>query len=659
MVKHLALAAVIVVSGPSALPAAADDGQPGQPAKAQTTAPGGAPAEKKNTAAPGPAEAPQETLRKALKQIHATAEGASKPELAPANPFEMGLSKELEADADRAIGRAQAKLGNIADARAAWQAALDAASAISSMDAAEERAKLYTEIARAQNEAGEQSEARLTLRQAIQSARAIQGDSMFPFDALVDADPLAKKATALQKIAQLLAEIGDKAASQDAVRLAIETAESIKSPLGKIGQLVEIAQAIPGAATKDLWKKTIDFALDLKEEHPRAKAVEAVLRARLLALPADETVALVADRLKGDLQHYALWVVADAIAASDKPFPKQTLLILSQLASKAEFDRASKKTKVYERIAEAQARLGDYDGAYLTAGQPQPVNNVQDFRATQARAQVMKAIAGAQLKAKKLDAAKQTVQIALEMIAPLPAEDAEAYYPLTELCMLQAQAGDLAGALQTVEAVSSSETKVSILTEIAAAHADAGRPDEARKILLLAKNAARAAPNDALWAFTESPAETRTMFNQSIDPSVSVLGTLAWAEARIGDLDAAIKSLTGLSQSASGQFARNQAIQQIVATRLEKGDAAGARRAVELLSDAEVFTTEKPDLLEKIAKRQAEQGDAGGVLAWTGEQKLGKAKLQALRGMADGIVERLAAQKSKPPAAASTAKHAQ
>ena len=69
--------------------------------------------------------------------------------------------------------------------------------------------------------------------------------------------------------------------------------------------------------------------------------------ARLNSLPADETVAIVADRLKGDFQHYAIWVVADAMASSDKPFPSQAVARLGQLASKAEFDRPSKKIHVF------------------------------------------------------------------------------------------------------------------------------------------------------------------------------------------------------------------------------------------------------------------------------------------------------------------------
>ena len=64
------------------------------------------------------------------------------------NMFAMSVPKDLEADVMRAIGRAQAKIGSLEDARATWQTALDTTTAISSLDAAEERAGIYLEIAR-------------------------------------------------------------------------------------------------------------------------------------------------------------------------------------------------------------------------------------------------------------------------------------------------------------------------------------------------------------------------------------------------------------------------------------------------------------------------------------------------------------------------------
>jgi tetratricopeptide (TPR) repeat protein len=660
MHKHLPILTAFLGLGPVMVAAIADDGKPTQSAKTASPPATSAKAQMSNAPA-NQAEPIKETLKKALKQVQAMAEEAAKSgrriSFESPNMFAMRFSKELEADVANSIGRAQANIGSIEDARATWQSALDAVTEISSLDPHGDRANLYAEIAKAQCEAGEGSEARLSLRQALKSARAIRAESGLPFEPPTGIpgfpEPLAKKADVLATIARLQGELGDKAASDDALRLAVETAESIKEPPGRVKHLLEIAQGVPGETAKALWSKTFEFALTLKDEYPRVKAVEAVIRARLHTLPAEETLALITDRLKGDLQHYALWVVADYIAASDKQFAKPTVARLGQLASKADFDRTSKKIKVFERIAQAQARLGDFEGAYQSAGAPEPVNNVQTFRATQARAHVMVAIAEAQLKAKQTDAAKETVHAALEMISPLPAEDAEAYYPLAELCHLLAKAGDIEGALHTVGAVSSSSWKVSILSEIAVAHAEAGRRDESKKTLQLAREAARGAANDTLWHFISSPAQSRNLFGDAVDPSLAVLQALASAEARIGDLDAALKTVAEMGDSAFGKFSRKQAIDQIVTTRLDKADFAGGRRAADLLSDADSFMSSKPDLLEQIARRQARHGDAAGVLAWAGDQKLPKVKLQVLRGMANGIVERLAAEKPTAPPSAS------
>ncbi len=71
-------------------------------------------------------------------------------------------------------------------------------------------------------------------------------------------------------------------------------------------------------------------------------------------------------------------------------------------------------------------------------------------------------------------------------------------------------------------------------------------------------------------------------------------------------------------------------------------------KAVDLIADSYPFGTWRNDLLEQIARKQAEQSDPARVLDWVGKQKTPNHKLQAMRGLADGIVDRLAHQDSKP-----------
>ncbi len=490
------------------------------------------------------------------------------------------------------------------------QAATDVAGEILPFGQPSKRAELYAEIARVQSELGDKAEAQLTLRQALQAARAINTGSRLPFTPAgleFDYDPMAKKSVVLKKIAQIQAATGETPSSQDSYRQAVETAKSLEQPMMKVRALVAVAEDGPIATAKPVWNTALEFALAISDEYPRYKAVELVLRGQIKASLPDLALATVADRLKGDFQNYGLWIVADAIAASDQSVPAQTMERLRQLAMKAQFDRPSKKIKVFERIAEAQARLGDHEGAYRTAGEPHPLNNVQDFRATQARVNVMKSIAEAQIKAKQWDRARDTISAALEIFGLLPDEDAEAYFPLAALGELQAKAGDLAGAERTANALGFSPSKVDILAEVAVAHAQSGRRDDALKQIRRAAIDARHAPNDAIWRSSSQPEPLR---DRAFDPMAPVLQTIAQAEARIGDLDGALQTVSRISTSGFGKFTRKETIEQIVSTRLDAGDVPGALRAAAVIPDSDtMFLDEKASLLERIAKHQSEKND--------------------------------------------------
>ncbi len=598
-------------------------------------------------------------MRDALKVIQSEAEKAVKAERALQMPdpaaFAMRCSKELQADVVRAIGLAQARLGDLPAARATWQSAIDAVAEISSFEVSNERAPILIQIAEAQFEAGDKDEARFTLRQASQSVRSIKAESGFAFAIPPPpgmdfaSDSLAKKSDLLRRIAQLHARMGDKEASDNASRQAVETAESIANPRNKIRALLELAQQSRGEAIQPIWNKALDLAMQMKDEYSRSKAVEVVVRARIKADQIDEALATITDRLKGDGQYYLLWVVADAVASSDRPVASRVMDRLSQLAMKAEFDRPSKKIKVFQRIAEAQARLGDYDGAYRSAGAPHPVNDIQNGRATQARINVMASVAAAQIQAKHLDAAKDTVLAAMEIIAPLPDEDAEAYFPLARLGELQAEAGDLVAASRTADALSLSWSKVPIFAKIAVAYARDGRREDAQKMIRRGFDAAARSPNDTLWRLS-SQADADG-FGRDLDPMYPVNHVLAKAQAEIGDLDGAFKTVGDMNTSAFASFSRYQTIDQIVSGRLDAGDVAGALRAVDLIPRSDtMFQDEKAGLLERVARYQAEKGNAAAILDWVGKQPTPRGKLQLLRGLADGIAARSAskAKESKP-----------
>jgi hypothetical protein len=155
-----------------------------------------------------------------------------------------------------------------------------------------------------------------------------------------------------------------------------------------------------------------------------------------------------------------------------------------------------------------------------------------------------------------------------------------------------------------------------------------------------------------LWMLS-SNAAAAARYSQAMDPMLPVLQTLAQCQARIGDLDAALKTVAEMGVSTFAKFSRNNTIEQIVATRLEAGDVPGARRAVESIPDAELMqVSPKANLLERVAKRQAETSHPSSVLEWVGQQKVPDTKLKMLRGLADGIAQRFVSKESKPADAA-------
>ncbi len=208
---------------------------------------------------------------------------------------------------------------------------------------------------------------------------------------------------------------------------------SIAKPTDRIGAFLKLAAADGGLAElgRPAWAGALDAALSVKGEYPRARAVEMVLRARVQAAQVDDAMATIADRLDGDLKDYAIWVLADAIATSDRPISPPVMTRLRELAAKGRGTiarpRRSRSTDGSRRPTPASATT---TRRYRCIGEVQPANNVESFRATQGRVYVMKAVAEAQLKAKQLEAARDTVLVALEAVAPLPDGDAEAYFPM-------------------------------------------------------------------------------------------------------------------------------------------------------------------------------------------------------------------------------------
>jgi hypothetical protein len=142
-------------------PVRADDG-PAQVKKPQS-GPESKAERKNNERPPISRERLRDILRDALKQIRTMDEAAakSKGDLDPLSTVRLAMANPtgLQATTVATIGRAQAKVGDLPGARSTWQLAVDSAGEASFANSATEHGALYIEIAKAQVEAGELTEA--------------------------------------------------------------------------------------------------------------------------------------------------------------------------------------------------------------------------------------------------------------------------------------------------------------------------------------------------------------------------------------------------------------------------------------------------------------------------------------------------------------------
>jgi tetratricopeptide (TPR) repeat protein len=567
--------------------------------------------------------------------------------------FAMKISKDALAETLIALGRAQAKLGEKAAARATWQEASDRTLQVSSLFGEEDKVRLFVAMARARNEAGDRDEARFSLRQALQFARMDQAeDSPFPVPLApgmeFESDPQYKKADSLRQIAKAQAEIGDPAGASENARAALEAADAIKDPNTKLQALIEMAADSPTDSAGSIWSRALDLALSEPEDFRRARSVTRVLRRRVEGKEVDAALKAVADRLKGDLRTYSLWAVADAIADADFPVDAKDMDQLVQLVEKADYDRNSKKIKVYKRLAEAFARLGDADRAYKLVGVPHPDNNVQDWDAKLARIHIMRAVARAQIAAKQLDAAKDTVQAALELTAGLVDEDAESFFPLVSLGSLLAQSGDLAGARRLAESLKRHAGMVDILTEVAVRENATGHRDEARATLKKIIEATRLVPNDMLWSAVggdEPP---------GFNPRYQSLSELAKTQARVGEIDQALKTLAELGGPSNSfvNYTVGRTLLEVAGERMDADDLAAARKALEASLKANPRPNDEYRSFERICREMTERGAVEEVIAWAKSQGYPDARIHALRGLAEGGIAQAAPEQGETAKAA-------
>jgi RNA polymerase sigma factor (sigma-70 family) len=139
-------------------------------------------------------------------------------------------------------------------------------------------------------------------------------------------------------------------------------------------------------------------------------------------------------------------------------------------------------------------------------------------------------------------------------------------------------------ALAAARGIEPPAERVPVLVRVALAQARAGDRDGARKTLQLARDAADAVKDDRVtMAFRE----------------------IAEAYARLGDLEAALRTAAGLDQ----EVAREQVLFLVASQQASAGDLPGARKVL-----AAMTTDQKDSALAAIARAQARAGDVNAAL---------------------------------------------
>jgi RNA polymerase sigma factor (sigma-70 family) len=282
-----------------------------------------------------------------------------------------------------------------------------------------------------------------------------------------------------------------------------------------------------------------------------------------------------------------------------------------------------------QAIVVAQTGDGDLAGAVRTAKGIQQ----DDFKVD-----ALDAIVLAQAKAGDLTSARSTLNEVRKLVEKLQQAEMKGFgefrqqrFPTPRLDQLQVrialsqlQLGDKSGALVTVAAIESDLPKARALLQMGMNRRKAGKPTEAREMLLAAsQNAQRVVP------------AVRRGGWPSKSEKAAVLGFIAREQAKAGDIKEAFRT----ADTIPTDHAMDDALAGIAPAQAEAGDLKGALETVARIRDE----TSKADALDDLAQVLARAGHEKDALALAAEQKSPAVKARVLLGVIVGKA------KAKPP----------
>lgn len=286
---------------------------------------------------------------------------------------------------------------------------------------------------------------------------------------------------------------------------------------------------------------------------------------------------------------------------------KRTLQQAFQAANKVKADSVLRNIAVLREIGRALVKAGDIKGAF---------QNVSALETDLEKISVLQVIARALAESGDLTAAKAAVQQALSIIKTskekhpslamktIDGDDSWKKGWLGGVASLQAEIGDVKGALQSVEAIKGDPEATIWLLGIARAQAKAGDIEGALKTYQTYKTAK----------------------DHSLD--YLILTYIAVAQAKTGD-------------SAASKKTFQEAFQVVGVTEEDLSTApllkVPSERAINSLVLGQPCCT--GSALREIAKGQAGVGNVDDALVWSTEQQSPKVKASALLGVAEGVLD--------------------
>jgi tetratricopeptide (TPR) repeat protein len=537
------------------------------------------------------------------------------------------------------LGHAQVLAGDIEAARKNCQATLDVI-AFQTYRESEQKASFFEDVARVQALAGDRDGALDLLRRAHQTLQSAKTDRPSYLPA---GEPENSRATALARLASAQRELGNREGARKSFDEALQCAHSIAQPVYRVDALLKIADAQDADGKKRIREKAISFALSL-DEFPKSRAVEFIVEHMVETGDVEDALRLIEKRLEGDLKALGIVIVAEQLASAQTPPAAKLARSMCDLANKAEFQTPSKRLIAFKQVALALAKAGDAERAYQAIDSINPEDDVTRANLSQARIWVFLAVAEAQVAARDMPAARNTLDVVLDALAEYRGYGWEDTLPFQETAALLTRAGNPGAATELIEGFLSNRKRACALADIAVAQAEGGDHPAARKCIEQALSAAEAVPHEVVWDRESGRRRldshrSRTLHERAENfrqtSKGEVLKAIAVARAKTGDLAGALETAKAIPSE--GNFAseeRNAAILEIASFQAKGHDYMGAFEAAELaVGDFDASTS-----LKSIARIQGQAGDVRGVLSWVVKIRRGHTRFQAIEAMADGIV---------------------